>query len=416
VGLTSGILVLLLAALLQAQGTPPLTPLSLITRDGRRTIATTMIGGQEYVALDDVATLFQVAVREDALAGALAVTYRGRTVLLSAQQPMASVSGRVIALPAPPVRSGQRWLVPIDFLPRALGPIYDARIELRRPARLLIVGDVAVDAPAPTPAPSAGPPAPQPPTAEPGVPPSPPPTEAAAPPPPLIPRAALQTIVLDPGHGGEDVGVRGVNGTEEKQLTLQVARRLRAMVETRLGIRVILTRDDDRAMSLDDRAALANNSKADLFLSLHFNAAPVASVSGAEVFHLRLDREGEEALRTAETAAVALPVLGGVTRTIDVIRWDLAQARHVQASAALGTMLEADLRGHVTMGARPRQEAPLRVLTSVNMPAALIEMGYLTNANEAQQARSEAHQNALAQGVYNAILRFRTYLEESRAR
>ena len=168
------------------------------------------------------------------------------------------------------------------------------------------------------------------------------PTETAAPPPPALPpateapspltastRAALQTLVIDPGHGGEDVGVRGAGGVEEKQITLEVARRLRALIENRLGIRVVLTREEDRAVSLDERAALANNSKADLFLSLHANAALVPTVAGAEVFHSRLDRESEDALRSAEEG-VALPVLGGGSRKIDVIRWDLAQARHVE--------------------------------------------------------------------------------------
>ena len=109
-------------------------------------------------------------------------------------------------------------------------------------------------------------------------------------------------------------------------------------------MRVILTRDDDRPIGLDERAAIANNSKADLFLSLHVNAAPSPAVAGAEVFHLRLDREGEDARRAAEAEAVSLPVLGGATRAIDVIQWDLAQARHVDASAVLAGMLEQNLR------------------------------------------------------------------------
>jgi N-acetylmuramoyl-L-alanine amidase len=221
-------------------------------------------------------------------------------------------------------------------------------------------------------------------------------------------------MVLDAGHGGEDVGARGPGGTEEKQITLDVARRLRSTLEARLGIRVILTRDDDRVMSLDDRAAVANNSKADLFLSLHANASPVSSVRGAEVFHLLLDREGDEALRNAATSAVSLPVLGGATRSIDVIRWDLAQARHVEASTAFGSMLEEDLRATAKISVRPRHEAPLRVLTSVNMPAALIEMGYLTNPDEERMIRGEDYQSAFVQGIYNAIVRFRGYLEEQR--
>ena len=424
--MSTGILVLVLTALLaaplsaplSAQGTPPPTPLTLLSRDGRRATATTIIGGQEFIALDDVATLFKVAVKEDTLARGITVTYGGRTIVLSADQPMASVSGRVIALPAPPVRAGNRWLVPVDFLPRALGPIYDARIEYRRAARRLVVGDVAADAapPAPPspPAETAGP------ASSPPSPPSPPPAAAPAPgsaepaPSPVLAasRPVLQTMVIDAGHGGDDTGARGSSGAEEKQITLQVARRLRTLIEARLGIRVILTRDDDTRMSLDDRAAVANNSKADLFLSLHANASPVAAVSGSEVFYLRLDRDGEEALRTAATNAVALPVLGGAMRSIDVIRWDLAQARHVDASAALGGMIEEDLRAQIRMSAR--HAAPLRVLTSVNMPAALIEMGYLTNSDEERSLRSDDYQASLAQAIYNAVVRFRGYLEQHR--
>lgn len=417
--MSTGLLVLLLAAVLSApvsaQGAPPPTPLTLLSREGRRATPTTIIGGQEFIALDDVAALFQVAVKEDTLARGITVTYRGRTVVLSADQPMASVSGRVIALPAPPVRAGNRWLVPVDFLPRALGPIYDARIEYRRAARLLVVGDVAADAAPPAPpSPPAAAAAPAPPTPPPSAAPAPGSAEPA-PPPVLMPsRAVLQTMVIDAGHGGDDTGARGSGGAEEKQITLQVARRLRSLIEARLGIRVILTRDDDTRMSLDDRAAVANNSKADLFLSLHANASPVPAVSGAEVFHLRLDRDGEEALRTASTNAVALPVLGGATRSIDVIRWDLAQARHVEASAALGSMIEEDLRPQVRMSPRPRNAAPVRVLTSVNMPAALIEMGYLTNSDEERSLRSDDYQASLAQAIYNAVVRFRGYLEQHR--
>jgi N-acetylmuramoyl-L-alanine amidase len=178
-----------------------------------------------------------------------------------------------------------------------------------------------------------------------------------------------------------------------------------------LGIRVILTRDDDRAVGPDERAAVANNSKADLFLSLHANAAPSPAVSGAEVYHLRLDREGEDARRAAEAEAVSLPVLGGATRPIEVIRWDLAQARHVELSATLAGLIEEELRKHVTMSPRALQQAPLRVLVGANMPAALIEIGYLTNPDQEKVARGEAYQNLVAQSLYDAIVRFRGQLD-----
>src|SRR5687768_1732319 len=98
------ILVLLLASLTQAQGTPPAAPLTLISREGRRPVPTTVVSGQELIALDDVASLFQVAVGEDSLAGGVTVTYRGRTIVASPDQPMASVNGRVVTLPSAIVR------------------------------------------------------------------------------------------------------------------------------------------------------------------------------------------------------------------------------------------------------------------------------------------------------------------------
>ena len=494
------ILVLLVASLPQAQGTAPATPLTLLSREGRRSVPTVVVNGQELIALDEVAALFRVTAREDTLAGGLTIAYGGRTIVVSTDQAMASVSGRVVTLPSPPVRSGGRWFVPIDLLPRALAPIYDARIDLRRPSRLLIVGDLRVprvtgriDSPGPptratievTPA------APvsvatdagrlivridadaldialpgdggglieqmrqgdQPttvavvlanragaarasPTQADGItrvaievagtaapadvaaaaPAVTPPAGPAAPPFLTGSRPSLQTIVIDPGHGGTDAGARGRGGALEKAITLDVARRLRTLIEMRLGVRVILTREDDRVVGLDERAAIANNSKADLFLSLHLNAAPSGDVAGAEVFHLRLNREGENARRLADNDAVSLPALGGAVRTIDVIPWDLAQARHVEASAVFAGILEQDLRAQVMMSGRSRQEAPLRVLTGVNMPAALIEMAYLTSAEQERLAQSEAYQNSLALAMYNAVVDFRAYFEGRDAR
>jgi N-acetylmuramoyl-L-alanine amidase len=490
------ILVLLLTPLPQAQGTqPPTSPLTLLSRDGRRVIPTTVSNGRELVALDDVAPILQIAVREDTVGGGLTVTHKGRNILVSTSQPLASVDGRAVSLSAPATRVGNRWSVPTDFFPSALGLIYDGRIELRRVARLLLVGDVRVPRVTaridsagsstratieitPTTRASV--------TTEPGrlvirldadaletafprdgsglieqirlgeqattiavvlagragparavptevegltrieieVAPQVLPTETAAlpvapteaAPPPIDARSPLGTIVIDPGHGGDDIGVRGSKGSAEKTLTLTIAQRLRAMIEMRLGIRVILTRNDDRRVNLDERAAIANNSKADLFLSLHLNSAPVAASAGAEVIHLRLDPEGEDVRRAAEGESVVLPVVGGTTRTVDVIRWDLAQARHAEASAAFAGILEEQLRTRVTMGTLPRRELPLRLLTSVNMPAALVEMAYLSNAAQEQLAQSDAYQVSLAQAMADAVLQFRSYLEERETR
>ena len=488
---------LVLASLPQAQGTAPVTPLTLITRDGRRPIPTTLLNDQEFIGLDDMASLFQVVVREDALAGGVTVTYKGRTVVASADQPMASVNGRVVMLPAPVARVGRRLLVPIDFLSRALAPIYDAPIEFRRAPRMLIVGNVRIprvvariDAVGPptrvtveitpaamvsvtsdaarvllrvdadalevAPLPTATglidqiragdqsttlaialngragmprvstttatdntrvsievPPAPQLQDTNAAPAPGPLPPVPPADSRPLLPPAGprLQTMVIDPGHGGDDSGVRGPKGAVEKQIALDVARRLKTLVETRLGVRVVMTRDDDRAISPDERDAIANNSKADLFISIHVNGALSPSAAGAEVYYLRLDREGEDAKRSAAATELVVPALGGGTRPIDVIRWDLAQAFHVDASATFASMIEEELRKHIPMGSRPLQQEPMRVLAGANMPASLVEIAYLTNPGQEQQAQSAGYQGNVAQALYDAVLRFRGYLE-----
>lgn len=494
---TSTVLVVLLffaaATLPQAQGTTPPTPLTLLTREGRRPIPTTLLSGQEFMALDDIAQLFRVSVGEDTLAGGVTVSYKGQTIVASFDQPMASVAGRVVPLASPVVRSGGRTYVPLEFLTQALDDIYDQPIVLRRPSRLLIVGNVRVPrvtarvdaAGPPTTAtveispgapvqrtvddgrvvlridadaldlalpPAAGGlieqirpgedpntvvlalaeaagaprtsvaatdaltriivevPSSAPPPAISEAPPAAAPTAPAPPAAPFTPaRPAFDTVIIDPGHGGADAGVRGAGGAEEKNLTLDVARRLRGMLEARLGLRVVLTREDDRALGLDERAAVANNSKGDLFLSLHANGAPTAAMAGAEI--LLLDLEPVDAAIGAAEGPV-LPVLGGATRRIDIVRWDLAQAQHLESSAMLGAMLQEELkRREIAISPRGVQRAPMRVLTAANMPAALVEMAYLTNPQQEQLAGREEFRTAMAQALYDAVVRYRAFAD-----
>lgn len=218
-------------------------------------------------------------------------------------------------------------------------------------------------------------------------------------------------MVVDAGHGGEDNGARGPKGTLEKQITLEAARKLKTLVESRLGVRVVMTREEDRALSLDERDAIANNSKADLFLSIHANSSPSPSVKGTEVYYLRLDRAGEEARRNAAATELILPVVGGVMRPIDIIPWDLAQASHVDASSRFASMLEEELEKRVPAGPRPLQQAPMRVLSGANMPAALVEMAYLTNGEQEQRLKSADFQGAIVEAIYGAVVRFKSYLE-----
>ncbi len=267
-------------------------------------------------------------------------------------------------------------------------------------------------------------PAPAAPTTPPPAAPAPNPAGApAVPPPTLTPGAAgpalgdprdaigVRTVVLDPGHGGDANGTEGPSGTLEKAITLAVSRKVKALIEGKLGLRVIMTRDDDRTLDQDQRAAIANNNQADLFVSIHANAAVRPATKGAEVYYLSVDRADLEARRRAEAPAATLPQLGGGMRAIELILWEAAQARHLEQSAQLAAIVEASLRARVEMSPRPLQQAPFRVLVGANMPAVLIEIGYLSNPDEEKALTSGAHQDRVAGAIFDAISRFRDQVE-----
>ena len=221
----------------------------------------------------------------------------------------------------------------------------------------------------------------------------------------------IRTIVVDAGHGGSDEGAHGSDGTVEKNVTLDVARRLRAAIEERLGARVILTRTGDATVPIDERAAVANNNKADLFISLHANSSRSTARRGAEVFYLSIEEYGAEAREVAEREAPLLPVVGGGAREIDIVEWEMAQARHVDGSARLAELVEDELRQRVPMSPRAIQQAPFRVLVGANMPAVLVEMGFISNPDQERQLTAASFQNEVVEALIASVLRFRDYLE-----
>ena len=465
----------------------------MLSKDGRRAIPLTLVNNQEFVAVDDLAATFQLAVLEDAL-GALTITYKDKTIVLT-NQALASVAGRLVSLPAPAARAGRRWLVPVEFINRALALVYDTRLELRKPSHLLIVGDVrvprvtvrydlvapgarltidatprtastvtednnrllikfeadaldmespalgqlspqslivnvrqldattlgvdlgprvagfrattlpvdttmrlsidvmaAAEAAPASPAASAAPAA-----AGPAVSPDLPPSLGP-------PASAIQTIAIDPGHGGADQGVKGVSGTKEKDLTLAIARRLKAAIEARLGIRVLLTRDDDRELQPDDRTAVANNNKVDLFVSLHANASLRPAAAGATIYYAAFD---PVPVSSALAGVDRVPTFSGGMRDIELVPWGQAQTHHLSQSMAFAGILAERFTDRVALTAPGVDRAPLGVLESANMPAVLVEMGFLTNAAQEKQLTGSNFQNGFVQAMMEAIVTFR---------
>ena len=222
----------------------------------------------------------------------------------------------------------------------------------------------------------------------------------------LLPAAAgPRVIVIDPGHGGDDAGVRGGGRVLEKQVALETARRLRGVVESRLGARVILTRDDDTTTPFEARAAAANTNRAQLFVSLHFNAAPSSDATGALVYSLRLGREGEQSRRDADRLT-GIAIAGGGSRTVELVPWTFAQSRHLEQSARLASAVAAGLAANPSLRTVTPLQAPLRVLTEIDAPAILVEFAYLTNAAQAKLAASEEFQSDAAEALFTGLARF----------
>lgn len=224
------------------------------------------------------------------------------------------------------------------------------------------------------------------------------------------PRGGLRTIVLDPGHGGEESGAVGPSGTAEKDLALQVGRSLKAALERRLAVRVVMTRETDVDVAFETRTSIANQNKADLFISLHFNASFGPRAHGAETYFL--SREASDQLAAAaaeaenEAAGEASPELD-----LQMILWDLAQSYHLAESQRFARLVQEEL--NQTLGLRDRgvKQAPFRVLMGANMPAVLVELGFLSNPDEESKLQRPQYRSELVDSLVRAIVRFKRQIE-----
>ena len=205
-------------------------------------------------------------------------------------------------------------------------------------------------------------------------------------------------MVIDPGHGGDDVGAQSPTGVMEKEVTLAVARRLARILESR-GRAVRLTRDGNQGRALTDRTALANRLDATVFISLHANASTVASVAGAETYYMSLDGASDE----AAAATAALENRAGSSSNgrspLDLILWDLAQAEVLNESSRLALAVQGRLNARLGLRDRGVKQAPFVVLTGATMPAILVEVGFLSNPSEAERLTQPESQQQLAEAV-----------------
>ncbi len=217
---------------------------------------------------------------------------------------------------------------------------------------------------------------------------------------------AVRTVVIDPGHGGEEVGAQGPGGALEKDVTLAIARKLRSAVSNTLGLQAFLTRDKDQEVPLDDRAAFANNYKADLFVSIHANASRAAGAKGSEVYFLSYQATDDESRRIAALEGGATPASAAPGSDVALILWDMAQAEHLEESSALASRIQEEMAQVTGSEGRGVKQAPFRVLVGANMPAVLVEVAFISNSEEEKLLTSDAYQSKIASALARGIARY----------
>lgn len=282
------------------------------------------------------------------------------------------VAQRVFLLPP---QAGQSWRLVIDLHAAGAAEFADARRAAPAP-------DEATGS-----ATAAWPP---------GVPPLPPPRPGA--------RAV---VVIDPGHGGVDPGALGASGIREKDLVLRVGLALRDRLLADGRYRVVMTRDDDSFVRLEDRIAIARRVNADLFVSIHADAAAGRTAEGAGVYTLSERASDKEAAALARrenrSDLIAGVDLSDQDDDVTSILIDLAQRETMNRSARLAQIVVRELGQTITLRSNPHRFAGFRVLTAPDVPSVLVEIGFLTNRAEERRLIAPETQEKISSGLTSAI-------------
>ncbi|MBI5887632.1 MAG: N-acetylmuramoyl-L-alanine amidase [Deltaproteobacteria bacterium] len=218
------------------------------------------------------------------------------------------------------------------------------------------------------------------------------------------------TIVIDPGHGGQDNGATGIKGVEEKDITLALAKRLSRTLRKRPGLRVLLTRQHDVFVPLGERTAFANKSRADVFISIHVNSAPKKDVGGIETFFSSIEATDDDARRLAAMENGVEAPAGTSASVADDLREILSDLTHSLAhheSGALAEAVQTSLVAGTGRENRGVKQAPFAVLSGAIMPAALVEVGFISNSLEAGRISSDEDQLKTADSIADGIDGFR---------
>ena len=244
------------------------------------------------------------------------------------------------------------------------------------------------------------------------------PSPKAAPPKKVVknkkPNRARNVIVaIDPGHGGKDPGATGYAGTREKDVVLQISKRLVRLINAEKGMKAVMTRDTDKFLTLRGRIKRARDKKADIFISIHADAVDDRRVRGSSVYVLSKNGASSEAAKILAQRQNQSDVIGGVKlegkdKTLRKVLVDLSQSATINASVKLASSVKDEL-GKLGKTRKNIEHAGFAVLKSPDIPSILVETAFISNASEEKKLRSATHQQKLASSIFRGI---RSYLAD----
>jgi N-acetylmuramoyl-L-alanine amidase len=217
----------------------------------------------------------------------------------------------------------------------------------------------------------------------------------------------VNRIVIDAGHGGHDDGTIGPNGVLEKDVVLDVALRLAKLVQQRLGAEVVLTRSDDTFIPLHERTAIANDHKADLFLSIHANSSPAPEVAGTETFFLNFTNSPDALNVAARENAGSDKTVGELKDLIQTITLnDKIEESHTFADDIQNAIQAQAAHSNAAAHNRGVKRAPFVVLIGASMPSVLAEIGFLSNARDESNLGKPEYREKVAEALYKGLAQY----------
>ncbi|MCK4353066.1 N-acetylmuramoyl-L-alanine amidase [candidate division WOR-3 bacterium] len=318
-----------------------------------------------YLSLKDLQPVFDFTVSENTKTKRFVLKFKEKDIILIPDNPWIKLGDKILNLPLSSELRGTELYVPLPMLNKILEYFLKKNIKIK--GKKLIVYETGI---------------------------------------------RIKKIVIDPGHGGKDPGAIGHNGTYEKDIVLKIAKLVTKLIESELGVKCILTRDKDIFIPLNERTKLANDEEADLFLSIHCNAARSRRHHGTEMYFLSPAKTTwARAVEARENASLKYETPDWEDKVKGIL-WDMAQTEFLKESNTLsGKLLKSILESANTKDRGVRQ-ANFFVLRGAYMPACLLELEFLSNLKGEKRLKTKEFQKQLAQGILKGVKEFKEWYEE----